>query len=519
MIRLLAVSSIAVTLLALPRGLAAQCCTQKPTEPDEPKELDEELDRSTDARLERDTLDTGLLSSSTGATPGGYSAAPNMIGDFFGNPNRRLSTIVRAFSFRNLDIDVNGGSLMSGNIDYGVGSFGTANPDVPSGASVSGTGGVVVSGSDASGDEIPDTWPVLDYNDETGKFGQFGVPLPSVPVGGTLVDGVAFYANGTGAPVDGLPTTSPGVWDTRFRVAYMVTIPGPNPGDLIGRVRLSDNNSALPQDRIFLDYNYFYNVPLTPSGVDVNRFTPGFEKTFCNRQMSFEMRIPMAITLNRIAVADGPADASHYEFGNINLAVKALLMRNARSALAMGLGVSIPSAGDLNVNLADGRNLLAIDNKSIHVTPYLALLHSPNACFFFHAFLHVDVDTNGNPVYVNSVNGGSMVEIGTWNDQTFLYADAGLGYWLRRNAYGRMFTDIAATAELHYTGSVSNADSFVAESFVIGDPSANLDLVNATVGAHGRVGMTTLTVGYSVPITSDDRMFDGEFRVFANRHF
>lgn len=61
-------------------------------------------------------------------------------------------------------------------------------------------------------------------------------------------------------------------------------IPGGNigaaPGAQIGRLKLTENTSPIPQDRVFVNYSYFDDTPLFPGGVNVNRVAPGFEKTF-----------------------------------------------------------------------------------------------------------------------------------------------------------------------------------------------------------------------------------------------
>ena len=55
----------------------------------------------------------------------------------------------------------------------------------------------------------------------------------------------------------------------------------PDPSSLTGRLRVQDNNSAIPQDRVFFDYSFFHNSQLLPSGPDASRYTPGFEKDVC----------------------------------------------------------------------------------------------------------------------------------------------------------------------------------------------------------------------------------------------
>ncbi len=71
-------------------------------------------------------------------------------------------------------------------------------------------------------------------------------------------------------------------------------------------MKLSENTSPIPRDRVFVNYSYFDNVPLQQGGVDVNRFVPGFEKTFFNGITSVEVRAPMASTLDQRSAHDRP---------------------------------------------------------------------------------------------------------------------------------------------------------------------------------------------------------------------
>ena len=297
-------------------------------------------------------------------------------------------------------------------------------------------------------------------------------------------------------------------------------IPTPCSGDIIGRVRLQDNNSPIPQNRFFFDYNYFHNVPYTSSGVDVNRFTPALERTFWDDMASFEIRVPMGITLSSSLTSDLPPDVSHSEFGNIALATKFLLLATNECAVAAGCGVALPTADDFDVGMSDGTDLLSIQNDSVHVLPYLAFLYMPEfrSCFF-QSFLTLDFDTNGSPVYGN-VSGSGLEHIGRWNDQHLASLSVSAGTWVYENDYrNSALSRVALTSEIHYTETLNDADSVVAEGYIVGDPTYNLSLINATFGTHIVSYDTTFTFGYTVPLTDSDRVFDGEFRFMLNRPF
>ena len=67
-------------------------------------------------------------------------------------------------------------------------------------------------------------------------------------------------------------------------------------------MKIAENTSPMPRDRLIFDYGYFDNVPLAPGGVNVNRLTLGFEKTFLDGMMSFELKAPMASTVDSTVV-------------------------------------------------------------------------------------------------------------------------------------------------------------------------------------------------------------------------
>src|SRR5262249_18753748 len=65
----------------------------------------------------------------------------------------------------------------------------------------------------------------------------------------------------------------------KLRTGVVGTIPSAGGS---GRAKISDNNCVFPEDRVFFFYNYYDNAILIPSptlhALDVNRYTPGFEK-------------------------------------------------------------------------------------------------------------------------------------------------------------------------------------------------------------------------------------------------
>ena len=57
----------------------------------------------------------------------------------------------------------------------------------------------------------------------------------------------------------------------------------------------------------------------------MNAFAPGFEKTFFDGSMSFELRAPMATTLDHNIYFDNTTRTSVGEFGDLGMVFKTLL--------------------------------------------------------------------------------------------------------------------------------------------------------------------------------------------------
>jgi hypothetical protein len=260
---------------------------------------------------------------------------------------------------------------------------------------------------------------------------------------------------------------------------------------------------------------------LFPGGVNVNRFSPGFEKTFFSGDASLEARFPFATTLDNDLVADGFTDTNNLEFGNIYLALKALLYTTNTTAFSAGLATILPTGDDVNVTMSNGTPLVHIENESVHLLPFLGGLYVPNDRFFAQGFWQFDFDANGNSVHLNRFGNG-LTQAGTANDATFMFIDVGVGYWLYRNTTGNSkITGIAPTVELHYNRSLQDSDVIQNGIFQIGNFQDDIQNLNALIGGTVQLGQSTnLTAAYVTPIgNSADQFFDGEARISLNWFF
>jgi hypothetical protein len=309
-------------------------------------------------------------------------------------------------------------------------------------------------------------------------------------------------------------------FDAFYYYAYLaaidVTTPGPGIGPL-GRIKVADGNSPLPRDRAYFHYGFFDAVPMTRNGTSLNRFVPGFERALLDGLVSWEMRFPFAATTDSdMAMGTiGMTNTSSVEFGNLAAYFKALLYTTDRLSVSGGLGVTVPTARDLRVRWLDGQDLVRIDNEAVHLHPFAAALYTPNDRWFAQGFFQLDVASSGNLVAVNS--GSGLTEAGRINDSTFLFADVGLGYWLRRCPTGRL-TGVAPTVELHYNKSLQAADYVTAGPLTVGNFGRNVEALNLTIGSTFTLGHTTnLAVGYVTPLGGGpDRQLDGSVRVLLD---
>ncbi len=328
-----------------------------------------------------------------------------------------------------------------------------------------------------------------------------------------------FDASGSGAMLQaGVDTLTGGEdFDAFYYYSYgaALNVPTPSAGvGAAGRVKVASGNSPLPRDRVYFHYGLFSDVP-SAANTDVDRFLPGFEKTFAGGMFSVEARFPFAAT-SESTLDTGGLSGHSVEFGNIAIYTKALLYASQRLGLSAGLGVTIPTADDISVVMAN-TPVLRVSSESVHLQPFLAALYTPSDCFFAQGFLQLDIDANGNSALVNP--GSGLAPAGVLQDATYLFADLGVGYWAYR-CDTSCLTGVAPMVEVHYNASLQGADSITSGALRVGNFGDSVDTVNLTLGATLEFGANTnLAVGYVAPVSGNtDRQFDGGFRVLFDHY-
>jgi len=318
--------------------------------------------------------------------------------------------------------------------------------------------------------------------------------------------------------------------DNTFDITYFYkttdAIPS-SPSALYGRQKIAENVSPIPQNRIFLNYSYFDNTPLA-GGLDVKRWTPGFESLLWSEATSLEVRLPMATTLSSNIFSDG-TDSTHNEVGNLYFAIKHLIYREEQSAVSIGCSATLPTADDINYfvrSRAFGlRQLLRIENQAVHVLPFIGW-YQGGSRFFTQGFAQLDIDTNGNRVSYNpNFLQDRLVTLGRTQDSNFFYFDIQNGYWLMRknpNDTTRGCTGISAVSELHWNRSLNAEDQLVfPNGSQFSAPRSDVQILNGLLGMNFVYNhKTSLSFGYTAPIgNGSDHEFKGEGRFIFNRYF
>lgn len=285
------------------------------------------------------------------------------------------------------------------------------------------------------------------------------------------------------------------------------------------RVKVAENNKALPMNRCYLMYHHYHNAltaqtNLTPAGDDfsVNRYTVGLERMFLHDRWSVDLRMPF---YESYGFEVGGFGAEGGEIGNLSITLKRLLSSSPCGAVAAGMGIEVPTGSDAHA-FGFGKDF-TLRNQSVYLSPYIGLLRTPTEHTFLHGFLQVDVPVGGN-----RLDFGQLDTLGIINEQVLLHIDLSTGYWLYRDPCACWLTGLATLAELHHTSTLQDADIVTLGSQVsFGNLLNQVDNTNVVVGLHAEVrGHTTLRVAGVFPFQEDpDRPFDAEVHVTLNRYY
>jgi hypothetical protein len=277
-------------------------------------------------------------------------------------------------------------------------------------------------------------------------------------------------------------------------------IPGPRAGSLfypsVRNFKISENQSPRPQDRFFVDFNYYNNINdtiNTRNGSPIDhikayRYLFGGEKTFNDGKGSIGLRFPInnvtADSLGR--QASTPTSTA---MGDLTIFGKYILEQNPRtgSLASVGLAVTTPTGP---ARFAGAPYLFGI--RSVYIQPFFGYIYNIRN-FYLQGFTAFDFPSN-------------------FSDTSMMYNDFGMGYFLIRSTDPDDFlTTLAPTFEVHVNTPLNHRDWFNPN-----DLAGSPDVVNLTYGLNfGFRHHSLLTMALITPVSSP-QPFNTEVVVFLN---
>jgi hypothetical protein len=263
--------------------------------------------------------------------------------------------------------------------------------------------------------------------------------------------------------------------------------------------KISDNESPLPRDRVYLGFNYYDDVNQSVNrrvfsdlqNIRVYRETFGLEKTFLDGDASIGLRLPLN-TLHADSLVPG-LGGHETDVGDLSVFLKFALWRNVNtgSLFCTGLAVTAPTGPDSFAGFPD----LSSPVHTTVIQPYAGYLWS-RGNFYVHGFSALDVPARTG-------------------DVTLLYNDVGVGYFLHRDRTGTaLLSAVVPTFEVHVNTPLNHRSAF---NFT--DPAATPDVVALTSGATFEFARRcTFAVGIVTPVTGP-RPFNIEVLTQLNVRF
>ncbi len=220
-----------------------------------------------------------------------------------------------------------------------------------------------------------------------------------------------------------------------------------------GSFKISDNGTVVPEDRVFLTYNYYNVDGLHTTGFAIHREDIGFEKSFLDGKASVGMRLPYTQLTG---------DFGSDDIGDLSIILKYALYRDCEtgSALSAGIVVTVPTGPD--IHLAPGSSI----NPTL-LQPFVGYCLSVDR-FYLLGFSEIVVPTD------------SVLP-------TFVANDIGVGYRCER-------VPVIPTFEVHVNDGLNHRGSLVS-------PFGFVDSVVLTGGVHTVFKHSSLTVGVATPVT------------------
>jgi hypothetical protein len=254
-----------------------------------------------------------------------------------------------------------------------------------------------------------------------------------------------------------------------------------------GAFKITENESPLPSNRVFFDYNYFNGVnhlfrDIPGTNADLHREMIGFEKTILDGNASIGMRLPFL----QLTSGSGVLEDSHV--GDLSLVFKYAFFHNrdTGNALSGGMVLTTPT----------GEELVVQNESSIHSTvfqPFVGWIYHLNRDFYFQGFTSLAAPTD-------------------IRDVTLLFNSVAAGYHLYRSeeADARL-RGIIPVAELHINTPLNHRG-------LNSTPLGFDDSVNFTGGVYLQFRRATLGLSVCTPLTGP-KPYDIEAQASLNFRF
>lgn len=310
-----------------------------------------------------------------------------------------------------------------------------------------------------------------------------------------------------------------------------VIVSGPQIFNMQNHVsKVSENNSALPQDRIGVNFSALQDVSIgrraaTPVIDNLQEYRFFVEKTIFDGAASLDFFVPIynstesqITTIQEFIV--GPQ--VHGEFGDLAFGIKGLLHKSDSLAVSLGLRVEAPTRQDVLIDLSMTR----LNDDVWHFTPYLAMQSSLTPNLFVNGFAAYRL--NSTTMNASSVEGTFSIR-----EPTYLMVDGSVGYWLIRRPHRRGLTGLASILELHYTTTPEREDLLTKAGIpTTGVALGHTDYLNLTAGLTSRWNeRVSVTGAFAVPLRSNaiysnnsvigptDRTYDWSFLLNLDYNF
>jgi hypothetical protein len=268
-------------------------------------------------------------------------------------------------------------------------------------------------------------------------------------------------------------------------------------------LKISENQSPLPQDRVYFTFDYFDNLNKklnrdfeSPLGnLQAYRYIFGFEKTFDGGWGSIGLRFPIDTISAKsvIPVKFNTLAGTFTSVNDLSIIGKYVIRSNVDTGSIISTGLVVtPPTGPRQFAGAPFLN----SPHTITFQPYLGYIWNFSRRWTLHGFSAFDFPADPNLV-------------------TIMYNDVGLIYYAYRSADpDRFLQTIAPTFEVHVNTPFNHRDAFNPN-----DPSGTPDFVNLTYGINFQFRQrSVLTFGIVTPVTGP-RPFDLEALALLNIFF